>query len=212
MPIRSKTQTGNFDGPAPWFGVQRASIQDFTDDSEKFGWAEVYLRVSLNVEGSKYPRDMKINGSFEKDAEGNVVDCTLLRRINYLADALNWDGGVNAKGQWVDGSDEVIADIGGYLTGKFGAVPFEDNDVFNFLVYIYPRQGKDGKIYNEVYPRMMSFSPGNATELERYINYLKTNGFLKEADTTNTVPDPTNSTNGAMNGASASGELTVDSL
>ena len=59
----------------------------------------------------------------------------------------------------------------------------------------------------------MSNSPGNATELKRYINYLKTNGFLKEADTTNTTPDTTTtSSNGAMNGASASGELTVDSL
>ena len=205
MPIRSNK--GTADGPAPWFGIQRAGIVDFTDESSKYDWADVYLRIKLNVEGSKFERVLKLNGSFERDAEQNITDCTLLRRINGLAEALGWEGGVNAKGEWVNRNDEPITDISSYLTGKFGSTPLDDPS-YNFLVYIYPKPGKDGKTYNEVHPRIMKNIPGNATELQRYINYMKTNGFLKEAKL-DQMPD---ATNGAMTPGNASDEFTLDAL
>ena len=75
-------------------------------------------------------------------------------------------------------------------------------------MYIYPKPGKDGKTYNEVHPRIMKNIPGNATELQRYINYMKTNGFLKEAKL-DQMPD---ATNGAMTPGNASDEFTLDAL
>ena len=60
--LQSGRNTGSSNGSAPWLGIQKAKIVEIRDESDKWDWAEIYLVVELDVEGSDYNRPMKIAG------------------------------------------------------------------------------------------------------------------------------------------------------
>ena len=165
-------------GKPSWLGIKEAGILSFKDDSSKFDWADVYITVEFEVEDSDYTREMKVAGSFDKNADGTIKDCSLLRKITYLTTALGWDGGVNHQGQWVNNLEEPISDIATYLTEQF-AVPVAPNK--DYIIYVYRELAKNGKAYTRVHNRVMKKANGATEELDSYITYLKSKGYIKEA-------------------------------
>ena len=43
-----------------FIGIQPVGIVTFTDESSKWDWADIYIRITLKVEGSDFERAMKI--------------------------------------------------------------------------------------------------------------------------------------------------------
>ena len=186
MPIM-RSEVKQFDNS--WFGFKDCGISSFRDDSQKYDWADVYLVVELSIKGSKYTRPCKIAGSFDKNADGTIADCTLLKRITYMSDALEWDGGVNQFGQWVEGNAEEtpIDDIAKYMDLRYGK---GEEAPLDYYCYVYREAGKDGKAYTRVYSKFMKNTPDNRKSLESHIEWMKKNKYLKEvaevADNSNT--------------------------
>ena len=165
-------------GKPSWLGIKEAGILSFRDDSSKFDWADVYITVEFEVEDSDYTREMKVAGSFEKNADGTIKDCPLLKKITYLTTALGWDGGVNHKGQWVDNLEQPIPNIAEFLTSNFGTPVAPSKD---YVIYVYREMAKNGKAYTRVHNKIMKKGNGAIDELDSYIKYLQSKGYIKEA-------------------------------
>jgi hypothetical protein len=185
MAIMRSDMTKNTGG-ASWLGVKNASLKTITDDSAKFDWADVYLQLEFEVADSKYTRPCQIKGSFEKNPDGTIQDCPLLKRMTYAFDALGFQGGVNQKGEWVDADENPISDIAAYLTDAYC---HPDTVKEEYVIYVYKELAKNGKVYTRVHTRFLAMGAGAEEELVSYTDYLKSKGYLKEADE--------NQTNGA---------------
>ena len=168
--MRHEVKSG---GGTSWLGIKTGKLESVRDESSKYAWADVYLVCEFSVEGSKYPRPLKIAGSWEKNADGTIQDGTLLKRITFLFDALGFQGGVNQFGEWVDENEEKINDICDYLE-----LGYKGSDC---TIYVYRELAKDGKAYTRIHNKVLKAGNGSAQELEGYINYLKANNFIKEA-------------------------------
>ena len=83
--MRSVNKTG---GGASWLGIKTGTFSKIVDESSEFDWADVYLVAEFQVEGSQYPRVLKIAGAWDRDAEGNIIDCSLLKRLTFFLDAM----------------------------------------------------------------------------------------------------------------------------
>jgi len=168
--MRSKQKTGG----ASWLGIKTGTINKVIDESSKYDWADVYLVVEFMVEGSEYPRVCKIVGSFDKEADGKQIkDCTLLKRITFLLDAIGEDGGVNQFGQWVDCDEKPIEDMAAYLTENYKG--------HECTIYVYKELAKNGQAYTRVHNKVLAKTAKSEDELQDYISYLQSKGFIKEA-------------------------------
>ncbi len=167
--MRSQIKTGGGD----WTGIKTGTIIGVKDDSSKFAWADVYLAVEFKVEGSEYPRIMKIAGSWDKNPDGTIQDCTLLKRITFFFDAIGEQGGVNQHGEWVNFKEEKIDDICSYIMDNY-----KDSAC---TIFIYKEQGKDGKAYTRVHNKVLAAKNGSEAELESYVDFIRKKGYLKEA-------------------------------
>jgi len=167
--MRSQVKSGGGD----WTGIKTGTITAVRDDSSKFQWADVYLAIDFKVEGSDYPRTMKICGSWEKNPDGTIQDCTLLKRITFFFDAIGEMGGVNQHGEWVNHKEEKIDDICSYIMNNYKDIAL--------TIFIYKEQGKDGKAYTRVHNKVLAAKNGSEQELESYIAFLRKKGYLKEA-------------------------------
>ena len=166
------------------FGIQAAKIDNFHERSADFAWADVYLTVEFMVEGSKYTRPCKIVGSFDKNPDGTIdANSSLLRKITYFCDAIGWQGGVNQNGEWVDDKEEPISDIAAYLNEHFAT---EDD----MVIYIFKERGKDGKVYTRVHNRFIKHNEENKKDLQSFIDWMKSNGYHKEVDPSETNGAP----------------------
>ena len=175
--LKAGRGNGSSNGSAPWLGIKPARIVEVRDESDKWDWAEIYLVVELAVEGSDYNRPLKIAGTFERSTDGTIQENSLVRRINYLCTALEWDGGINQHGKWEDENGEEVADIANFLHDNYA----NKGTDFNFLVYVYKEPPKNGKSYTRVHNKIMKNEGNNERRLEDHIAYLKKNGYLKEA-------------------------------
>ena len=181
MAILQAGRKAGGDGPAPWLGIQQASIIEFRDESHKWDWAEIYLVAELKVSGSDYNRPLKIAGSFEMNPDGTIQENSLVRRINYLCVALGWNGGINQHGKFEDEDGEEVNDIAAYLNDTFAD---GGSDKFPYLVYVYKELPKNGKSYTRVHNKIMKNEGSNERKLTDHIAYLKKNNYLKEAKET----------------------------
>ena len=175
--LQSGRNTGSSDGTAPWLGIQKAKIVEVRDESDKWDWAEIYLVVELDVEGSDYNRPMKIAGKFERNPDGTIEETSLVRRINYLCTALKWNGGINQHGKFENEDGTEIADIATFLHDNYA----KETNEYGFLVYVYKEPPKNGKSYTRVHNKIMANEGTNERKLEDHIAYLRKNGYLKEA-------------------------------
>jgi hypothetical protein len=167
--MRSEVKSGGGD----WLGIKTGSLTKVTDESHKYDWADVYLLVEFMVEGSEYPRVMKVTGSWEKNPDGTIQDCPLLKRVTFLFDALSDMGGVNQHGEWCDSNEQKIDDICDYLMANY-----KDSKC---TIYVYRELAKNGNAYTRVHNKILKAGNGSEKELESYITFMKSKGYLKEA-------------------------------
>ena len=68
-------------GSSKWLGYCAVGILEWQDRSATFDWADVYLVATLKVADSQYTQELKLAGSFDKEPNGNIKTCTLLKRL-----------------------------------------------------------------------------------------------------------------------------------
>ena len=86
----------------------RAGIAGFENKTDQFDWADVYIVAVLNLKNSQYPQELRIVGSYDKEPNGNIVTCTLLKRLYAFFDVIGFNGGPNVQGEMVDEKGESI--------------------------------------------------------------------------------------------------------
>jgi len=181
-----------------FIGIQPVGIVEFVDESSKWDWADIYLRVVLKVEGSDFERSMKVAGSLERDHEGNITGGSVLNRMYRIFDVIGCRAGVNLRGEWEDEGNKSIKDIEKYLTDNFvrtGKFP-DDDPKFEYLAYVYKKRPTKpgGKVYEEVWPKLALNTVAGKRNLTNDINFLTKKGHIKEATVDDDAPFSTNGT------------------
>ncbi len=179
-----------------FLGYQTAGIAGFENKTDQFDWADVYINVSLKLENSQYEQPMSIAGSFDREPDGSIKDCTLLRRLYYLFDSLGFDGGVTKEGNFEDADGKEIEDITSYLEERY-APQFPSEPSMDYCVYLYKEwNDKEGKAYTRVVPKIVRNTEAEKKDFQGYINFCKGKGVIKEYDGTNSPMDSASSNSG----------------
>ena len=206
MPYRGSYEAESSSrGSANWLGFQEVALTDFINKSENYENLDVYMEVHFQNESSQYPFKYNLLGKFERDADGRISgENSLLKRILYLTDAIGWNGGVNAKGEWVDEDDKVLEDDvalllnAKYTQANYGASNFDTP----LYIYVYKNCSKEKqKAYTTVVPKIVQNNEQGRSDLESYITYMKANKYIVEHDDSEQV----------RNGAMPSGSPTTTS-
>lgn len=206
MPYRGSYEAESSSrGSANWLGFQEVALTDFINKSENYENLDVYMEVHFQNESSQYPFKYNLLGKFERDADGRISgENSLLKRILYLTDAIGWNGGVNAKGEWVDEDDKVLEDDvalllnAKYTQANYGASNFDTP----LYIYVYKKWSKEKqKAYTTVVPKIVQNNEQGRSDLESYITYMKANKYIVEHDDSEQV----------RNGAMPSGSPTTTS-
>ena len=173
-----------------WLGIKTGTIAKITDEAAKYDWADVYLVIEFNVEGSDYPRIMKIAGSYDKESNGQIKDCSLLKKVTHFFDAIGEMGGPNHLGQWVNEKEEPVADIVTHLNQYMGT---------SLTIFVFKELAKNGQAYTRVHNKVLAKTANSENELEGYINFLRSKGFLNEAPKDMSTPAQSVQMNGTTN-------------
>ena len=180
-----------------FLGIQSVGIVEFSDESGRWDWADIYIRITMKIQGSEYERAMKIAGSLDRDPEGSVNGGSVLNRMYRIFDVIGCKAGVNLRGEWEDHDGKAIKDIEKYLNDNFvhtGTFP-DDDPKFEYLAYVYRKRATKpgGKVYEEVWPKLALNTVAGKRDLTSDINFLTRKGHIKEA-TDDDVPFSTNGT------------------
>ena len=183
-----------------WIGFQKVGIVDWEDRADQFDWADVYLVATLKVEDSQYPQEMKLAGSYDRENNGNIKTCTLLKRVYWLFDTIGFNGGPDVDGTMVDEDGEEINLIN-HLNQNHVTNPLDPQ--LEYYCYIYKERGRKdpSKLYNNVFPKLVPNSPKGLKDLEGYIGFMKSKNLIKEATE---QPSPTNGVNVSNTGETTS--------
>ena len=168
-----------------FIGIQPVGIVEFTDESGKWDWADIYIRMTLKVEGSDFERAMKIAGSLDRDPEGNITGGSVLNRMYRIFDIIGCRAGVTVQGGWETHDGEEIKNIEKYLNDNFvstGKFP-DDDPKFEYLAYVYKKRPSKpgGKVYEEVWPKLAANTVAGKRNITNDINFLTKKGHIKEA-------------------------------
>ena len=182
------------DGGSKFLGYCNVGVVDWESRDDQFDWADVYLVATLSMEGSQYPQEMRLAGSFDREPNGNIKTCTLLKRLYSLFDTIGFEGGPNVQGNMVDEDGNSI-DIVNYLNQNHVTNPVQPNH--DYIAYVYKEQGRKdpSKTYTTVFPRLAPNTPAGRKDLEGYINFMKSKNLIKEVKEGST---PTPQSNGSM--------------
>jgi hypothetical protein len=166
-------------GGSKWLGYCAVGILDWQDKSSDFDWADVYLVGTLKVSDSQYTQEFKLAGSFDKEPNGNIKTCTLLKRLYWLFDAIGFDGGPNVTGEMVDADGNAI-DLVNHFNINHVTDPL--NPTLDYTAYIYKEPGRKdpSKSYTTVFPKLTSNTAEGKKDLEGYINFMKSKNLIKE--------------------------------
>tara|TARA_B100000131_G_scaffold291561_1_gene305251 strand:+ start:2999 stop:3616 length:618 start_codon:yes stop_codon:yes gene_type:complete len=175
-----------------FLGYVPVGITSYEDRADQFDWADVYIVCQLSLEGSQYPQEMRLAGSFDREPNGNIKTCTILKRLYWLFDTIGFDGGPDVQGNMVDGNGESI-DLVSYLNSNHITSPVDPEH--GYLAYLYKEQGRKdpSKTYTTVFPKLVENSPAGRKDLEGYINFMKSKNLIKEVQqgvATNNVVQP----------------------
>ena len=168
-------------GGSKWLGYCAVGILDWQDKSDQFDWADVYLVATLKVEDSQYPQEMKLAGSFDREPNGNIKTCTLLKRLYWLFDTIGFDGGPNVQGEMVDGDGNSI-DLVNHL--NINHVTDTLNPTTDYMAYLYKEPGRKDptKTYTTVFPKLVANTEAGKKDIEGYINFMKSKNLIKEVE------------------------------
>ena len=145
------------------------ALNNFEDKSSQFDWADIFIDVTVNQEGREYTRNLKIAGSFEKDASGNITGGSVLKRMYTFFDAIGCKAGLTVKGKWEDEKGKAIEDIAEYLNTHFAQTAMPDAGLdYDYLAYIYKEKPKKAgdKAWTRVYHKIYCNSDVNKAKLE----------------------------------------------
>jgi hypothetical protein len=177
-----------------FLGFVECGILSVEDKADQFDWADVYLSMELSIKDSKYSQEFKIVGSYDREPNGNIKTCTLLKRLYAFFDVIGFDGGPNVQGEMVDENGESI-NIVDYLNRYQVTNPHDPKH--EYIVYLYKEAGRKdpSKSYTVAFPRVAPNTPAGRKDLEGYINFMKSKNLIKEVQegTTNTPAQPNGS-------------------
>ena len=181
------------DGGAKFLGFCNVGIVDWEDRADQFDWADVYLVATLSIEDSQYPQEMKLVGSFDREPNGNIKTCTLLKRLYWLFDTVGFKGGPNVQGEMVDEDGNSI-DLVNHLNQNHVTNPLQPS--MDYIAYVYKEQGRKdpSKTYTTVFPKIAPNSPAGRKDLEGYINFMKSKNLIKEVQAGAATTPQTNGT------------------
>jgi len=179
------------DGGSKFLGFVEMGIVDWEDRSDRFDWADVYLVATLAIKDSQYPQEMKLVGSYDREPNGNIKTCTLLKRVYWLFDTIGFEGGPNVQGEMVDEEGESL-DLIQHLCQNHVTNPLQPS--MDYIAYVYKEQGRKdpSKTYTTVFPKIAPNTPAGTKDIEGYINFMKSKNLIKEvtgAATTTTPPN-----------------------
>ena len=159
-------------------GICEMGIISYKDRSAEFDWADIFIEVEMGIKDSAYTRHIRIRGSMEKDANGNITGGSVLNRMYKFFEAIGCKAGVNLTGGWEGESGDSIEDIEEYLNKNHTT----KEDTFPYYGYVYKEENKKtGNSYNNIHYRLFpSTSQGNV-DLASHIKWMKDNGYIKEA-------------------------------
>ena len=167
------------DGGSKFLGFVEMGIVDWEDRSDRFDWADVYLVATLAIKDSQYPQEMKLVGSYDREPNGNIKTCTLLKRVYWLFDTIGFEGGPNVQGEMVDDEGESL-DLIQHLCKNNVTNPLQPS--MEYIAYVYKEQGRKdpSKTYTTVFPKIAPNTPAGRKDIEGYINFMKSKNLIKE--------------------------------
>ena len=189
-PKSAMTGSGN----NKYMGICEMGIVSFTDKSADFDWADVFIVAEVAIKESDYTREIRIRGSFDRDAKGNIEGGSVLNRMYKFFGDIGCTAGVNIKGKWETEDGTAIKDIVKYLTDNhLSSVIPGTNPSYDHVGYVYKEENKKtGKAYNTVHYRLFPNNSTGRVDLAGHVKWMKTNGYIKEATATAPVPTPSN--------------------
>ena len=189
---KGATSSGGHD---KYTGICEMGIVSFTDKSADFDWADIFIVAEVAIKESDYNREIRIRGSFDKDAKGNIEGGSVLNRMYKFFGDIGCSAGINVKGGWETEDGTAIKDIAKYLTDNhLSSVIPGTNPSYDFVGYVYKEANKKtGKAYNTVHYRLFPSNSAGNVDLASHVKWMKTNGYIKEADPA-TLAKPANTT------------------
>lgn len=168
-------------GTGSYLGIIPVTITNFEDRTSEFDWADMFIDITLTSPNSQYPYTMSVLGSYDKEPNGNIKTCSLLKRVYNLFDSIGFEGGPNKEGALVDKEGKLIDNFEKYLHDNF----LKQLGNKTLYAYAYKEQAKNGKVYTKVYPKFGT----SESDLEGYVNFLKSKNLIKEvSESGNVVP------------------------
>ena len=159
-------------------GICETHIVGFKDRSAEFDWADVFIEVEVGIKDSEYTRNLRIRGSFDKDDNGNITGGSVINRMYKFFGDIGCMAGITVQGKWELENGVAIDDIENYLNKNHVG----DAQNYPYLAYIYKEENKkSGKTFNSVHYRLFPNTSKGNTDLASHIQWMKTNGYLKEA-------------------------------
>ena len=194
-----------------FLGIQPVGIVEFIDESGKWDWADIYIRMTMRIDGSEFERAMKVAGSLDRDHENNITGGSVLNRMYRVFDVIGCRAGVTVQGDWEDHDGKAIKNIEKYLNDNFvhtGTFP-DDTPKFEYLAYIYKKKPNKpgGKVYEEIWPILAPNTVAGKRKLTEEIHFVKKKGHVKEA-TLDDIPS-SNGTVDATAGTTDASQLEV---
>jgi len=170
------------DGGSRFLGFLPVAIMGYENKSHLYSWADVFISVTLQIDGSQYATEMKVAGSYDKEANGNIKSCTLLKRLYWLFDVVGFEGGPDVQGNWVDKDGDEIKDLCKHLEDNHSTNPLVPK--FEYYAYVYKEVSKKdpSKSYTTVYPKLTPNTAAGMKDLEGYIAFIKSKGLIREWD------------------------------
>ena len=187
-------------GGSSFFGICEINILSFKDRSHEFDWADLFLDVTVKQKGSEYTRNIKLAGSFDKDADGNITGGSVLKRMYVFFDAMGCKVGLNVKGEWEKEDGTKIENIEDYLNQEW-VNPLLDDDAMDYIAYVYKEKPKKigDKAWKRVYHKIYKNEEANKGKLADDVKCLKGKGIIKEAS-----DQPTQSSGNSLEGSGLS--------
>jgi hypothetical protein len=178
-------------GHNKYMGVCEMGIVSFSDRSDEFDWADIFICAEVAIKESEYNREIKIRGSFDRDAKGNIEGGSVLNRMYKFFGDIGCSAGINIKGGWETEDGTAIKDIAKYLTDNhLSSVIPGTNPSYDSVGYVYKEANKKtGKAYNTVHYRLFPNTSTGKVDLASHVKWMKTNGYLKEATNVPTKPN-----------------------
>jgi len=193
-PFRPSDLDTSSEGGSKFIGFCEVGVMDYEDKTADYDWADIFLVVNLKLKDSQYPQEMKILGSYDREPNGNIKTCSLLKKVYRFFDAIGFEGGPDVTGNIVDKDGNEIENLQHYLNKHhISTTPLDPPLKYYAYLYKEPSKKDPSTAYTTVYPRITENNEKGRAELESFIQFLKTKNLIKEVGST-----PNATPNGSM--------------